>query len=297
MDWTNYMRPTLDDLLTNNQISDPQRPFFEAVADCTRAGVRIGKLPFETRSKSMHETRATQKHSELLLAAHALVAVGLRRCDLVPGERPDFTLRYGAEAIGPEVAELVEPASARVANATENIRIGIRELVDTDATLTAALGDRFISLRPWVCPKRSLERPMVEEYGRLIRAIALPKMLGSQVNDPAYPAMRACKVHVYVSSFSGGYVDFTTPPTAFDPQGLVPVATRVLERKRKKAAAYSGGPHWLVMAVTDGMGTFDPSVDALGSFFPDIAPFEVVIIRGSSRVAVWTAGKHMSVAI
>ena len=170
MDKTNHTPPTLDDLLANKQISAAQRPFFEAVASSRRAGVRIGMLPFETRSKSMHETRASQKHSELLLAAHALVAVGLRQCDFVPGEGPDFTLRYGAEVVGLEVAELVEPSSARVANATENIRIGIRELVDTDANLKAALRDRFISLRPWVCPKRSLERPMVEEYGRLIRA-------------------------------------------------------------------------------------------------------------------------------
>jgi hypothetical protein len=36
---------------------------------------------------------------------------------------------------------------------------------------------------------------------------------------------------------------------------------------------------------------------ALGGFLPAIPPFEMVVIRGSSRVAVWTATRHIAVAI
>lgn len=289
--------PTLDQLLADNWISRAQRPSFEAVAECTRSGVRIGALPFETRSKSQYEIRASQKHGELLLAAHALVAIGLRGFDLVPGERPDFTLRYGSDIVGLEVAELVEPESARIKNAVDNIRIGIRERIDADPMLQEALGNRFVSLNPWICPKRSFERKLVDEYERLIRSSNPPKMLGAMVNDPAYPVMKACKVHMHVATLQGGFVDFKTPPTWFDPRGIMPVAGKVLERKRKKAAIYNAGRLWLVMAVTDMMGTFDDSVDALGRFLPDISPFEVVVIYGSRRVAVWTAGQHHSVAV
>jgi hypothetical protein len=275
-------------------ISPAQHPLFQAVADATQNGVRIGTLPFEARSKRLHETRASQKHSEMLLAAHALVAVGIRDFDLVPGECPDFQLRYGTESVGLEVAELVEPESARISNAAENIRIEIRERVNADPTLQAALANSFISVSAWNCPKRSLERRIVDEYERLIRNAPSPRKVGSRIQDPAYPTMTSCGVHVYHGNMKGGFVDFTTPPTAFDPQGLVPIAVKVLKRKQKKATTYSGGRQWLVMAVTDMMGTFDASVEVLGNMLPEITPFEMVIIRGSSRVAVWTPDKHVS---
>jgi hypothetical protein len=51
------------------------------------------------------------------------------------------------------------------------------------------------------------------------------------------------------------------------------------------------------MTVTDMQGIFDASVDTLGSMLPDIAPFELVVIRGSQRVTVWVTGKHKPVAI
>jgi hypothetical protein len=208
---TNYTPPTLDELLDRRWVSGEQRAFFEAVADCKRDGIRIGTLAFEARSKRLHETRASQKHSELLLAAHALAAVGLRDFDLSPGERPDFQLRLGSDHVGLEVAELVEPESARISNSAENIRIDIRERLDADRILREALGDRFISLSAWECPKRSLERKIVDEYERLIRT-RLPQMVGSRIKDETYPAMTTCFVHAQFSEFQGGSVDFTPPP-------------------------------------------------------------------------------------
>jgi hypothetical protein len=266
------------------------------VADCGCNGVRIGTLPHAMASKSRHESRYQQKQREMFLAAHALVAANLRAFDLSPSERPDFELRHGAETVGVEVAELVEPESARTANAAENMRIGIRELLDTDQVFRAALGDRFLSLSCWVTPKRSKERIIVEEYRRFVMTQS-PLMLGSRVNDNTFPMLKTHEAHIYIGQVDGGFIDITTPPSSFSPTAMVPVAAKVLERKKKKAITYTGARLWLVMSVTDMMGVFDDSVEELGGHLPQIAPFELVLIRSSHRLALWTAAKHGAFAV
>lgn len=297
MEESKYTPPSIDELLANNWISPRQRPQFEAVAACTTDGTRIGSIPFDVRSKSRHETRATQKHSELLLAAHALVSVNVRDFDLSPRESPDFVLSAGADRIGLEVAELIEPASARTQNAAENIRTAVRDRLDADALLRAKLGNRFISVQTWDTPKRSHEQRIADECCRLVDAGMLPNLRANQVEDKAYPTLSYYRGHLYVLELDGGMFEYRTPGSWFDPDAMVPIAMRVLARKKKKALTYGGGRLWLSMSVTDMMGSFDRSVEVLGSMLPDIAPFEFVIVRGSRNVALWTPSQHGSLAI
>jgi hypothetical protein len=297
MSSSNYQPPSIDELLAKNWLSPRQRPMFEAVAQCTTDGSRIGAIPFDVRSKSRHETRAAQKHSELLLAAHALVSVNVRGLDLSPGESPDFTLSLGADRVGLEVAELIEPTSARTQNAAENIRIVIRERLDGDAALRSRLGDRFISVQTWDTPKRSHERGIADECFRLLASGVAPNLRAHQFEDKAYPLLSYYRGHLYESKLTGGMFDYKTPPCSYDPQAMISIASRVLYRKKKKALTYGGGRLWLVMSITDMMGSFDQSVEVMGSFLPDIAPFEFVIVRGLRSVALWSATQNSYAAI
>lgn len=283
--------PTLDRLLAGGLIAELQRPEFAAVADCTRDGVRIGSLPPEMMTPCRHESRYAQKYRELQLAAHALVAAGLTRFDLSPGERPDFQLRHGSESVGLEVAELVEPESARTTNAIRNMDVTLREGLDSDHSLRSAVGDRAIAFSPWLTPKRSAERQLVAEFQDFIR-LSSPVMLGNMVNDARMPTLRAHRTHVYIGHFTGGLVDVRAPGGSFNPSGLVRVAYKVLDRKRERAASYTGARLWLVMAVTDDAGVFDASVDVLGSMLPDIRPFEFVLVRSHRRLAIWTTNQR-----
>lgn len=230
----NYQPPSIDELLAKNWLSPRQRPLFEAVAACTIDGSRIGAIPFDVRSKSRNETRASQKHSELLLAAHALVSVNVREFDSSPGESPDFTLRIGHDQVGLEVAELIEPNSARAENAAENIRIDVRERLDADVALRAQMGDRFISVQTWDTPKRSHEHGIAEECCRIISAGA-PDCRANQVEEKAYPLLTQYRGHLYESELKGGMFDYKTPACWYDPEAIMPIASRVLYRKKKKA--------------------------------------------------------------
>lgn len=52
-----------------------------------------------------------------------------------------------------------------------------------------------------------------------------------------------------------------------------------------------------MMSVTDIMGDFDPGVLALGTICPAIDPFEMVVIRGSTNVTIWTGTDKPTIAV
>lgn len=286
--------PTLDEQLQAPWwFSEAQRPLFEAVADCTRDGVRIGSIRFERRAESPHESRAMDKHGELLLAAYALVAVGIRNVDFSLSERPDFVVTRGAQKIGLEVTQLIAPESAQAQNVADNIRIAVQGRLDSDAVLRAQLGDRSLSVNTWDTPKRSHEPQIVEECCRLIGANTIA-FRGNQIENSAFPKLSHYRGHVYESRLEGGMFDFTTPPSVFDPNSMASIAMSMLAKKKEKAAGYGAGPLWLVMSVTDTMGAYDASIKILGATKPNIEPFELVVVRGNRRLAFWTLTNNES---
>jgi hypothetical protein len=122
--------PTIDRLLTESWFT--RRAQWEAIAEFTIDGGRLGAQPYRLASGSRHETRLEQKLSETFLVAHALAHLGYRNINLKARESPDFCVSFptavgsGNGTIGIELAELVEPESARWYNAIENVRIGSR---------------------------------------------------------------------------------------------------------------------------------------------------------------------------
>ncbi len=266
-----------------------------AVADFTIDGRRLGAEPYQLASSSQHETRLQQKQSETFLVAHALAHLGYRDVELRARESPDFRATFPITAspangtIGIELAELVEPDSARWANAVENVRIGVRDAVDADGTLRAAISGRYVSLSLWRCPNRSAERRLVREISELLGSDAIAaECHGNRIVDARFRALVEHWAHLHVTTFDGGYVDVTASAHSFDPRSLAQVALKVLERKRKKARDYDiTVPLWLILSVTDQRGIFGDSLDLLERLDVVIDPYERVVVYNEGRAVIW----------
>ncbi len=280
---------TIDRLLAEGWFTHRQ---WATVGEFTVDGRRLRAEPYRPISGSRHETRLEQKQSETFLVAHALAHLGFRHVALEPDESPDFRATFPlgvGEPIGIEVAELVEPDSARWRNAIENVRIGVRDAVDADPMLQAAITGRYVNLNLWRCPNRSAESRLLREILELLGSGALAaERHGRRLVDTRFPTLVEHWAHLRVTSFDGGSIDVTASAHSFDPRGLAPVALKVIERKRKKARRYDAtAPLWLVLSVTDQRGVFGDSLDLLERFNIEIAPYERVIVSYEGRAVVW----------
>jgi hypothetical protein len=285
--------PTIDRLVAERWFANPGH--WRAVADFTVDGRRLGAEPYRLASRSPHETRLEQKQSETLLVADALAHLGYHGVALQARESPDFraTFRLGAGGrlgtVGIELAQLVEPESARWHNAIENLRIAVRDAVDADPALQTALSGRYVSLNFWHCPKRSAERRLLREILELLRSDMLAaERGGNRIVDGRFPTLVQHWAHVHVNASEHAYVDVTASAHTFDPRSLAQVARKVLERKQKKALGYDrSAPLWLVLSVTDQRGIFGESLDLLERFNLTIDPFERVVVCNEGRVVIW----------
>ena len=266
---------------------------WSAVADFRIDGRRLGAEPYRVASRSRHETRLEQKQSETFLTAHALAHLGYRDVVLVAREAPDFCaiLPPSTESIGIEHAELVAPDSARWRNAIENIRIAVRDKVDADAGLQAAIRGRYISFSFWYCPNRSAERRVVCEITELLRNDANDREHhGERIFDGArFPTLFEHGAHLHVTKFAGASVDVSAGAHSFDPRSISDVALKVLERKRKTARKYGMiAPLWLILSVTDQRGVFGDSLEFLDRLrHIEIEPYERVVVYHESRAVIW----------
>lgn len=280
---------TIDRLLAEGWFT--RTALWKAVADFTVDGRRLGAEPYEFTSGSRHETRLAQKQSETFLLAHALANLGHRDVALQSRESPDFRVTFpaGASAVGIEVAELVEPESARWRNAIENVRVGVRDVIDADPNLRAAIAGRYVSLSLWHCPNRAAERRLVSEIRELLRSDALSaKCYGNRIVDSRFPTLTQHWAHLLVTQSDSGYVDVSASAHSFDSRSLAQVALKVLERKQKKAQAYDRtAPLWLILSVTDQRGVFGDSLDVLEHISVAIEPFERVVICNEGRAVSW----------
>jgi hypothetical protein len=280
---------TIDRLLAEGWFT--RTSIWAAMANYLIDDRRLGAEPYEFTYGSRHETRLAQKQSETFLVAHALAGLGYREVALQSRESPDFraTLPAGAGAVGIEVAELVEPESACWRNAIENVCVRVRDAVDADPDLQAAIAGRYIDIRLLQCPKRAAERRLVSEIQALLRSYALTARYdGNRIVDDRFPTLTEHCTHLHVTSFAGAHVDISASAHSFDSRSLVPVALEVLRRKQKKAQAYDRTlPLWLVLSVTDQRGVFGDSLDVLESIRASIEPFERVMICNEGRVISW----------
>ncbi len=283
---------TLDRLLAKGWLKGSA---WAAVADFYIDGSRLGAEPYRLASASRHETRFEQKQSETFLAAHALAQLGYRSVALQSRESPDFCATFvpvesPRVAFGIEVAEIVDAESARWRNAIENVRVGVRDALDADSSLKAAVGDRCVNVTLWRCPSRSAERHLQREITELLRSAAIADQQGRRVVDMRFPALVEHWAHLYVSASRVGRVDVTAAAHAFDSRSLVHVALKVLERKRKKARAYdTSAPLWLVLSMTDRRGVFDESLEVLERLSVSIEPYERFIVCNEGRAIALNA--------
>jgi hypothetical protein len=278
---------SIDRLIAEGWFSTPE---WRALADFTIDGRRLGAEPYQRISRSFHETRLERKQGEAFLLSCVLAHLGHRDVALRARESPDFTATFGsAISIGIEVAEVVEPKSARWRNAIENVRIGVRDAVDANPNLQIALANRYVSLDLWRCPERTAEFRLIREIPQLLLSDLLSGgSLGSRITDKRFPTLVEHWAHLYVNAFDGGYIDVTAAANSFDPRGLAEVALKVLKRKQKKAHAYDTTfPLWLILCVTDQRGVFSESLDLLERFEVDITPYERVIIFDNGRAVIW----------
>jgi len=282
---------TIDRLMTEGWFTRSAQ--WAAVAEFRIDGRRLGAEPYQLASRSRHETRLEQKQSETFLTAHALAHLGYRDVVLEAREAPDFraTLPPSTKSIGIEHAELVEPESARWRNAIENVRIAVRDEVDADAGLHAAIRGRYVSFSFWRCPDRSAERRVVREITELLRNDAIDKEHhGKRILDGArFPTLVAYWAHLRVTKFAGASVDVTAGAHSFDPRSIADVARKVLERKRKTARKYdTTAPLWLILSVTDQRGVFSDSLEFLDRLQNiEIEPYERVVVYDEGRAVVW----------
>lgn len=279
---------TIDRLLTEQWFT--RTAPWQAVADFSIDGRRLGAEPYRLASRSRHETRLEQKQSETFLLAHALAYLGYRNVALAARESPDFRATFAdRSAVGIEVAELVEPSSARWRNAIENVRIGVRDAVDAEPALQVALAGHYVSLNLWHCPSRTAEGRLLREIPALLRSDALhAARQGNRIVDPRFPTLAEHWAHLYVSPFDGAYVDVTASAHSFDSRSLARVALKVLERKQKKARHYdTTAPLWLVLSVTDQRGVFGDSLDLLERLEVPIASYERVVVYNEGRAVIW----------
>jgi hypothetical protein len=280
--------PTIDALIANGRMNPRQQPAFVAAADVRVDGVRLGKIPPVMLTTSPNEFRYDKTTLETRLLAHALTAAGFRAFDGTKRERPDFrvTLADG-RTVHVEVAEVHEPTSAEWTNNTARIHIEANDALDADSEQQKKLIGTQLEFRVRTLPTSAQARSIAREIGRFIAAgtfASIPERTLATVGA-AYPQM-AAHLSVYRAPLRGprGHLAVQADAHSFDGLGLVPVAEKVLARKRE--LKYDVQPQWLVLGVTDGRGSFGASMNYFAQHPPAIVPFERVFIHYEGRVLI-----------
>lgn len=280
--------PTMDALIANGRMNPRQQPAFAAAADVRVDGVRLGEIPPVMLTSSPNEFRYDKTTLETRILAHALTAAGFHDFEATKRERPDFRLTLAdGRTMHVEVAELHEPTSAEWTNNTARIHIESNDALDADAEQLKKLIGAQLEFRVRMLPTSAKARSIAREIGRYIAAggfAALPERTLASV-DPAYPHM-AAHLSAYRAPLRGsrGHLAVEADAHSFDGLALVPVAHKVLARKRE--LKYDVQPEWLVLGVTDSRGSFGASLDYLAHRPPAIVPFERVFIHYEGRVLI-----------
>ncbi len=265
----------------------------QAVAEYTIDGARLGSEPYRFASASRAETRLEKKQGEVFLVAAALARIGYRRVALRSRESPEFAATVptpgGPRKIGIEVTELVHPSSARWRNAIANVDAKVREAIDADPTLQAAISGWIVCVGLHRCPDRAAEPVLVSELLALLRnGLASGRPAGRV--DERLPALARHEAIVASNASRGsrGIVVVQPGATSFDPWSLAPVARDRLALKRKRARTYDlTAPIWLIISLTDDRGVFGASLSDLRDLKPAIDPYERVTIDSAYGSATW----------
>jgi hypothetical protein len=270
----------------------------------TIAETRVDGLPFadtevRRRSPSPHDTRLSEKLSEVLLASHAFAQLGARDVDIDTGgaqrrESPDLVVAADGKRLGVEVREVIPNAHAE--NVCAEFNIELRDRMDADPTLRPAYTYLQISRRAGRGAPGALAPEVREQLMKCVLEYLRSGDYASAVADKwthrmAWPgASLGYDVWIRRVPNPNGYVTFDDQRGSFDSHGMIEPALDGLRKKRERAATYDHTfPLWLVLGVTEQWGQFRSSLEYLATLSPAIQPFERVIIHDGGTYVTYSA--------
>lgn len=292
---------TLGERLEARWFGKPDHPFFphwQRVCDVRVDGTRLYDTRPLLRTPSAYETRYSQKFSEVMLAAHALVRLEVAHIEIdtggqTPYERPDLRATLDGARVAIEVGE-VHPYAAGT-NAALDLNIELNELIDADR----ALWPEYTYLHITRSPGRGGPTAMPPRMrGRLVVAVS-DMLRRGQYREWAGDTIRTVfdwpgaslgyTLYVVRCPALRGYIQFDDSACTFNPEGLIAPSLRMLERKRKLAAEYDQSlPLWLVLGLTEQQGVYGKSLEALAQRAAAISPYERVIAHDGMVFATYT---------
>lgn len=293
-------RRTLGEQLEARWFGKPDHPFFphwKRVSDVLVDGVRLYDTHPLLRTPSIYETRHSQKFSEVMLAAHALVRLDCARIEIdtggaTPYERPDLRAVLDGCRIAIEVGE-VHPYAAGT-NAALDLQIEMNEMIDADRALWPEYTYLHITRSPGrggpsaLPPK--MRRRLLTVLSNMLRDGSYREWVGDSIRTVFdWPgASLGYTLYVVRCPSQRGYLKFDDSACSFNPEGLIAPALRMLERKRKLGVQYDRSlPLWLVLGLTEEQGVYGKSLEALAKRAADISPYERVIAHDGMTFATY----------
>jgi hypothetical protein len=257
------------------------------IAEYSLDSVRLGGIPFISKSGSPHDPVLEKKRAEVESASWALARLGIERVEFVSLdsignalERPDLdALVPKIGRLGIEVTEVIAPESAASEAERERIRRALLDEADKSAALASAWGGIYIQLTlnppmanaPISGKAESLA--IVDELRRFILCGDHLKGAGSASFGPSYPRLSGRGASFTASSLGGREISVALGAefisSAVTPRQVVDI----LERHRRAAKGYRQGPTWMVMFLSDWHELFRGTLDSIAANPPEIAPF------------------------
>lgn len=290
-------RRTIDGLLVsgwfNSWVYRKAADVFVSIRDDARPAVRLGAMVPQMVSTSPNEVRFGQTECELRGLVRGLIVSGTAPREVVAGDAPDALVTLDDRTVWVEYAEVVDAPSARYSNTMCDLDRDIKDAIDADPAIAAAMYAQHVEFRMSICPTRSQARLLQRELLAFLNAkrhVAVAERTFTHIYDGALGDVgltmyRAPWEH---TEGSAHIIHVSAAAHTFSPLSLAPIVGRRLERKRRLAAGYGVAPLWLVLGVTDIRGAWDASLDLLARYNPDIEPFERVVIADTRRAVIWT---------
>lgn len=297
---------TIDKLLASGWYSASQEPIYGKAADVlvsvrddARGPIRLGAMLPQMASTSQHETRYGQTECELRGLILGLIVSGVLPRAVAVGDAPDALVTLDDLSVWVEYAEVVDAPSARYTNTMSDLDRDVKDAIDADPAIAAAMYGQHVEFRMSVCPTRSQARLVKRDLLAFLQAhrhTAIAERTFAHINDGALGEVGLTMDRAAWSDTGGSphIVHVSAGAHTFSPLSLAPIVARRLERKRRLAVGYAVAPLWLVLGVTDIRGTWGASLDLLASCNPDIEPFQRVIVANGPRAIVWTSSETSS---
>lgn len=250
-------------------------------------GSDLGTREFEMRSDRPYEFRFSQKQIELNILASVLTTAGYVGADIWPSERPDFRVNSAStKSVFVEVAEVVDPASARYHNTIMDLKFQVMQDVYEHPVRRGRMKERFLSFQLADVPRKRVLHQYRNDIVRFVADADLDSLpCDALVPVPAgYTALHADSVTFFHRRGLATAVDVTSTAHSFNPKDLALNTLKILNRKRAKAAEYEGSPLWLVLGMTDWSSWPAASLDILTGWAFEIAPFDKVIVGDQNGV-------------